>query len=115
MAMNYCSPSSEDDFRQILSLQQANHASTVSEEIATRDGFVTVVHTLDLLKRMNDAAPQIIAKDGDNVIGYALVMLKSFQAMIPVLVPMFEKLSGINYGDRKITDHSFYVMGQICI
>jgi len=49
------------------------------------------------------------------VVGYALVMLRSFADMIPLLQPMFDRLDTSNYGKRCITDHSFYVMGQICI
>lgn len=116
MPLLYCTASSDHDLRQILSLQQANHASTLTHSQAERDGFVTVMHSFELLKQMNLAAPQIIAKDGDRVIGYALVMLKSFGNMIPVLQPMFDRLATIQYGENnKITDYSFYVMGQICI
>ena len=64
---------------------------------------------------MNNAAPQVIARDGKKVIGYALVMLKSFAGMIPILQPMFDRLSTIPYDGVNITDYKFYVMGQICI
>ncbi len=106
---------SEEDLRQILSLQAMNLFATILEDDALRDGFVTVQHTLELLTKMNDAAPQVIAKDKTKVVGYALVMLKSFETMIPVLQPMFERLSGITHQGRKITNHSFYVMGQVCV
>ena len=115
MSLRYCTATTDEELAQILTLQQVNHVSSVSEADAARDGFVTVMHSFELLKKMNGAAPQIIAKDGESVIGYALVMLKSFSDMIPVLQPMFDRLSTINFGGKKITDHSFYVMGQICV
>ena len=115
MSLRFCTATMDGELAQILTLQQANHASSLSEADAARDGFVTVMHTFELLKKMNQAAPQIIAKDGDAVIGYALVMLRSFSDMIPVLQPMFNRLSTIKFGDKKVTDHSFYVMGQICV
>jgi hypothetical protein len=115
MALRFCTASLDDELAQILTLQRVNHASTLSVEDASRDGFVTVMHSFDLLKKMNSAAPQIIAKDDDTVVGYALVMLKSFSDMIPVLQPMFNRLSNIQYRDKKVTDHPFYVMGQICV
>src|SRR5687768_835773 len=108
MSLRFCTATTDGELAQILTLQQANHASSLSEADAARDGFVTVMHTFELLKKMNQAAPQIIAKDGDSVIGYALVMLRSFSDMIPVLQPMFNRLSTINFGDKKVTDHSFY-------
>jgi ribosomal protein S18 acetylase RimI-like enzyme len=115
MVLKFCTASTEDDLRQILQLQLINHASSLSESQASRDGFVTVVHSLELLRQMNEAAGQVIAKDGETVVGYALVMLKSFAGMIPVLTPLFDRLKSIRYGDGNITDHSFYVMGQICV
>lgn len=115
MPISYCSAVSEQDLKQILTLQQANHASSISAEQAERDGFVTVMHSFKLMQQMNDAAPQIVAKDGGQVVGYALVMLKAFEDMIPILKPMFQRLSTIQYRKRKITDYTFYVMGQICI
>jgi hypothetical protein len=105
----------DDELQQILRLQHANHASRISESQANVDGFVTVTHTFELLKQMSDATPQIIAKEGERVIGYALVMLKSFAGMVPVLQPMFDRLAAIQYRNRCIADYSFYVMGQICI
>jgi ribosomal protein S18 acetylase RimI-like enzyme len=115
MSLRFCTATLDEELAQILTLQQANHASSLSEADAARDGFVTVMHSFELLKKMNQAAPQIIAKDGDSVVGYALVMLRSFNDMIPVLQPMFNRLSTIKFGDKKVTDHSFYVMGQICV
>ena len=115
MSLRYCTATLDEELAQILTLQQANHASSLSDADAARDGFVTVMHSFDLLKKMNGAAPQIIAKDDAAVIGYALVMLRSFSQMIPVLQPMFDRLSNIAFDDKKITDHLFYVMGQICV
>ena len=115
MSLRYCTATTDEELAQILTLQQANHASSLSEADAARDGFVTVMHSFEMIKKMNQAAPQIIAKDDDAVIGYALVMLRSFSDMIPVLQPMFDRLSAIMFNDKKITDHSFYVMGQICV
>ena len=115
MFLHYCTATTDEELAQILTLQQANHASSLSKADAARDGFVTVMHSFELLKKMNQAAPQIIAKDGEAVVGYALVMLRSFSDMIPVLQPMFDRLSTIALHNKKITDHSFYVMGQICV
>jgi ribosomal protein S18 acetylase RimI-like enzyme len=115
MSVHYGIATTAEDFRQILSLQQANLASTLSNTQADRDGFVTVKHSLELLNKMNDSAPQVIAKAGDKVIGYALVMLKSFGNLIPVLQPMVDRLGTIEYGNKKITEYPFYIMGQICV
>jgi len=115
MSIYYGVATSDNELKQILDLQLLNHTMSISTDQAERDGFVTVKHSFELLQQMNNAAPQIIAKADDRVVGYALVMLKSFEDMIPVLKPMFERLSSIPCGKGMITDHSFYIMGQICI
>ena len=115
MNLTYGTASTDDELNQILSLQLNNHTSSISQLQARTEGFVTVMHSLPLLKEMNKAAPQIIAKDAEKVVGYALVMLPSFEDMIPVLQPMFDKLAAIKYEQRYVADHSFYIMGQICI
>jgi hypothetical protein len=115
MSFLFCKAKTEDELAQILQLQQAYHVSSLSVEDANRDGFVTVMHSMDLLRKMNLAASQVIAKDGAKVIGYALVMLKSFSDMIPVLQPMVNRLSTVTYRGKTVTDYSFYIMGQICV
>jgi hypothetical protein len=115
MPVSFGVATSPNDLNHILNLQKVNHTAALSLEEAARDGFVTVQHTLELLTTMNAAAPQVIAKDNDAVVGYALVMLKSFEGMVPVLQPMFERLSGIIHRGARITDYTFYVMGQICV
>lgn len=61
---------SEADVQGILTLQQANLRKNVSAEVQLEQGFVTVEHDPDVLMRMNQAAPSVIAKDGDTVVGY---------------------------------------------
>ncbi len=106
---------SDNDIYEVLALQQANHATKVSSEVATSQGFVTVQHNFDLLKKMNEAIPQVVAKDGDRVAGYALVMLPSFQDLIPVLKPMFHLFDSLDYLGKKVTEFQYYVMGQVCV
>jgi hypothetical protein len=105
----------DDDIQQVLALQRANLSSQVSAEVAVSQGFVTVQHDHELLKKMNEAIPQVIAKNGDQVVGYALVMLPSFQDLIPVLKPMFLLFDKIVYLGRNIASYRYYVMGQVCV
>lgn len=105
----------EDELRQVLALQASNLKDHVSAERRKADGFVTVRHDFDLLTKMNAAAGQVIAKDGDVVVGYALVMLKAFSPLIPVLTPMFELFNALSYNNRPVSSYRYYVMGQICV
>lgn len=105
----------DNDIRQVLALQHANLSTQVSADTATSQGFVTVQHDFDLLKKMNEAIPQVIAKDDDKVVGYALVMLPSFQNLIPVLKPMFLLFDSLDFNGKKVAEYQYYVMGQICV
>lgn len=102
--------SSEADLRQILALQQKNLPGNMSSEEKKKEGFVTVSHTFEMLKNMNDACPHIIAKSYGTVIGYALCMHPKFADDIEILKPMFDEVEAIR---PKIENH--IVMGQICI
>jgi ribosomal protein S18 acetylase RimI-like enzyme len=104
-----------EELQQILKLQSENHVHNLGPIDKKSNGFVTVKHDLDLLKKMNSAIPQVIAKQNEEVVGYALVMLKEFKEMIPVLIPMFEMFGTLSYKNKFVNEYDFYVMGQICI
>jgi len=110
MEIHYCRATSKQELKQILQLQSANLRSVISSRESQREGFVSVVHTLDLLERMNRVAAHIVAKTGDNVVGYALCMHPSFSDEIAMLKPMFHKVN-----TQLGPNHKFMIMGQICI
>lgn len=105
----------DDELRQVLALQAANLKDHVPATRQKADGFVTVRHDLALLKKMNTAAGQVIAKDGDTVVGYALVMLNELSTLVPVLVPMFELFNTLSFRNRPVSSYRYYVMGQVCV
>lgn len=104
-----------DELEQILALQALNHPHQLTAEQRAKEGFVTVKHNLEVLKKMNNAVGQIIAKNGEKVVGYALVMPEEFKTMVPVLTPMFKLFTSLSYLGKPLTDYRYYVMGQICI
>ena len=106
----YARGDSKAEMEGILALQQKNLPANLDEAEKATEGFLTVSHTSELLSRMNDVCPHIIAKSDDRVVGYALCMHPSFRDKIEVLKSMFVKIDalvdpGLNY----------IVMGQICI
>jgi len=100
----------EEELQGILRLQRANLTRQLTAEEIAADGFVTVEHTLDLLKRMHAILPSIVAREGDSVAGYALVMPVECRAFIPILEPMFQRLETLGMLEQR-----FYVMGQVCV
>lgn len=106
---------SESQIHQLLVLQQKNLKKNISKEEMENQGFVTVEHDFEKLSAMNDALPQIIALQNENLAGYALSMPISFKNIIPELVPMFELLDSLNYKNKSLKSYKYYVMGQICV
>ena len=107
--ITYKRATSDQELHEILAIQKRNLKANVSLEEQKEQGYITVPHTFEILKKMNDACPHILAMDGDRVAGYALVMLQSFKYEMPILVPMFET------GDRLLNGKNYVAMGQICI
>jgi ribosomal protein S18 acetylase RimI-like enzyme len=100
----------EQELRQILELQRANLARNLSADQVSEQGFVTVEHTFDLLRQMHAIAPSIVAREGEALAGYALVMPIECRSFIPILEPMFARLEQLGMMKQR-----FYVMGQICV
>ena len=101
---------SERDLEGILALQRECRPPTA-------DGFVTVEHTLDLLRAMHALAPSIVARDaGGRIAGYALVMPKATRTLIPILEPMFQMIEGLPEGTICGRPGArWYVMGQVAV
>ncbi len=108
--ISYKTASTQEELEQILALQKANLPNTLSSEVKKNEGFLTVHHNYDLLKRMNDSCPHIIASDGTRVIGYALTMHPKFRNEIEVLKSMFKEIE-----NKRKSFTSFIIMGQVCV
>ncbi|MEP7230558.1 MAG: GNAT family N-acetyltransferase [Ginsengibacter sp.] len=106
---------SSEEIQQVLDLQKINLPQNLTEEEIKDQGFVTVIHSYDTLKKMNDIEQSIIAKNDDHVIGYLLAMTGKSKQDIPVLIPMFGVFDNIIYDNKKISSYEYLVVGQVCI
>jgi len=104
-----------EELEQILDLQSRNLKKNLDSEEINSQGFVTVVHDLDLLSKLNSDYPHFIAKCEGKIIGYALVMLRKFEATIPVLKPMFKQINFTAYDEGTLGDLNYFIMGQVCV
>jgi len=102
----------EADLLGILELQSENHLEQIS---SLDEGFVTVKHDLHLLKKMNDLAPHVIAKNGEKVVAYVLAMTQASKEDVPVLVPMFEQFNALTYRGKPLPLWNYLVVGQVCV
>lgn len=103
------------ELQEILQLQQQNLLSNISTDEMSQHGFLTVQHTFETLSYMQQLAPQIIIKDHNKVLAYALVMLQECRLLIPTLEPMYRVFDNLTINGRPLNSYHFYVMGQICI
>ncbi len=100
---------------EILKLQQENLAAQLSVAEAREQGFVTVKHTLDVLRTMHDVLPSVVAMEERHLVGYALSMARECRPLIPVLEPMFQVLDWLTVDRRPLANRPYYVMGQVCV
>lgn len=107
--------STRAEVQQILDLQACNHPSALSAETMSEQGFVTVQHDPDVLWRMNQAFPSVIARDGDTLAGYCLVMPQAFRSEVPILEPLFVLLENLSWRGKPLREGRWFVMGQVCV
>ncbi len=103
------------DLVQILALQKQNLAQSLSEEEISREGFVTVNHSFEDLKKMNSYEQSVIAKENDTVVAYLLAMTQQSKYDIPILLPLFEMFNQTPYRGKKISEYNYLVVGQVCV
>ena len=68
-SIQFTTVSTPDDASGILDLQVRNLSSALTPQTLASQGFVTVRHDESVLRRMDEAAPSIIAKAGGRVVG----------------------------------------------
>jgi GNAT superfamily N-acetyltransferase len=113
--VQYLPVTTDDELAGILDLQRRNLAPNLTAEEMKSQGFLTVSHTMDILKKMHAIEPSIIAKDGPTVVAYALAMTPASKADFPILDPLFDLFSKIEYKGKKIADYHYMIAGQTCI
>lgn len=113
--INYTTADTLSDLEGILSLQKKNLPENLDKEEIKSQGFVTVHHSFEVLKKLNNIEKHVVAKDNNKVIGYTLAMTPKSKEDIPILVPMFNVFEKIDFLGKKISDYQFLVMGQVCV
>lgn len=113
--ITYTTAQNDTDLQQILTLQKQNLAAGLTSEQINSQGFVTVSHRFEDLKKMNEIEQHVIAKDNDSVVAYLLAMTAHSKSDVPILFPLFEMFERVNYQGRKIADYKYMVVGQACV
>ena len=113
--MIFTTSTTDKELAEIIALQKKNLPANLTVAEMQEQGFVTVVHSLDDLKKMNQFEQHLVIKDNDTVVGYLLAMTKKSEFDIPVLIPMFKVFDKVSYQNKLLADYNFIVVGQVCI
>lgn len=103
------------DLEGIIDLQKQNLRSDLTAAEITTQGFVTVSHSLDDLRKMHQHVPNIIVKNGVQVIAYVLGMTEQSKNDIPRLVEMYESFDHIQFKGKSVAEYQYIVVGQVCV
>ncbi|RFS21916.1 GNAT family N-acetyltransferase [Chitinophaga silvatica] len=105
----------ESELLQIAALSSANNIKTLTAEEKAKDGFVTWSYDFEVLQQLHQITPSIIVKDGDLVVGYALVLPPDAATVYPPLATMLNHVGSLEYNNRPVSSYNYYVMGQVCV
>ena len=111
--IQYQRATTNQELLEILQLQKENLREALSDEEKKDQGFVTLQHDFEILKKMNACCAHCIAKYNGKVVGYVLSMTQDFKADIPLLIPMFSEIDKV-LATKKMSDN-YIAMGQVCV
>jgi ribosomal protein S18 acetylase RimI-like enzyme len=105
----------DEELVQVAQLSEANSALNVQEDLKKTEGYVTWSYPLNVLRVINRVAPSVIVKDGEKVVGYAIVLTKETAPHFAPLREALEWFGTVQYEQKSILDHRVYFLGQTCI
>ena len=107
---------SEKDILDILSLLNTNLRQNLSLDRQISDGFVSIDYSYDILRKMNQKAPSIIAKDSTSkLVGYSITMLPEFAVEVSTTDELLSLINTLEYEGKPLKSYNYYIMGQACV
>jgi len=115
MEIKICRVTEMDEMVGIKNLQALNLRKNITTEAAVAEGFLTAEYTMGYLQQMHDTSPSIIAKDGENVVGYALVATKEVRNGHDLMADLFNVIDTKYYNGKCLREVNYVVVGQLCV
>lgn len=115
MEIKICRVTEMDEMVGIKNLQALNLRKNITAEAAVAEGFLTAEYTMEYLQQLHDASPSIIAKDGENVVGYALVATKEVRNGHDLMADLFNVIDTKYYNGKCLREVNYVVVGQLCV
>lgn len=110
-----CLQSTAEEILQIKSLQTKNIKTNLTDEEQKNEGFLTASYTIEFLTLMNKHYPAILAKDEDQVVGYALVASSAIQGTHELLDDLIQHCDQVVYKGRQLFEVPYAIVGQLCV
>ncbi|MEY3322664.1 MAG: hypothetical protein RLZZ417_2247 [Bacteroidota bacterium] len=99
----------------VKALQEENRITNISKEEKEKEGFVTASYSIELLKKMHDFEPTIIACQGNKVVGYAMVTVNELYGEHDLLDGLFDAIKQMDYKNRPLREAKVILVGQLCV
>jgi L-amino acid N-acyltransferase YncA len=103
------------ELEEIRHIQSLNLKKNINDETAVAQGFLTAEYTMEYLQLMHAASPSIIAKEGDRVVGYALVATKEVRDGHDLVADLFNVIDTKTYKGQLLNEVNYVVVGQLCV
>jgi ribosomal protein S18 acetylase RimI-like enzyme len=103
------------ELKDLKALQNANLRRLIGEEEAMKEGFVTSEYSIELLQKMHEEHPSIIAKEGDEVVGYVIVTTKSVLGEHEEIDHLFATVDNLPFNGQLLKESKYILVGQLCV
>jgi ribosomal protein S18 acetylase RimI-like enzyme len=105
--------STKKEMQGVLALQQANLRKNITQEEAESQGFLMAEYDLPFLELLHRVSPGIIAKDGEQVVGYSLVALPETARHHDLLADLVENIERCIFDGKPVENYA--IVAQLCV
>lgn len=113
--VNITRVTSDAELMGIQQLQTENLRKFIDDQKAASQGFLMAEYSLEFLQSMHQACPSIIAKDGEKVVGYALVATQAVREEHDLLADLFNTIDKTQFEGKTLMGAAYVVVGQLCV
>ena len=112
--MEYKRAQSEEDFRQIVELQNKNLPRALSA-VEIKDGFLSGEFTIEQFQAMNSDLCVMTCFDDDYFCGFLVASSINFNKQFPLPNAMIDCFSKVSYKGKLLTEYKPFISGPGCI
>jgi hypothetical protein len=103
------------EIKALLQLQSENLKINLDAQTVDSQGFVSFVYTLKIMGEMMKGGPQIVVKDNDLIIGYALTTTLDYGEKMVLMKPLVDMSRTLSFNNTLLSELKYYIMGQVCV